>query len=168
MTDAVIDRTEARPQSSKPSVFIPNWKRQQMDSQIATSDRSIEDGLPTRPPPEYLKPSGRSYSMPKPWTNRPTMNTANLSCPRTPTKGGSWRDSEQESLQSSPAVSTAEAARQAVPADQTLGKAVTVEQKLISPGMYSTWVNILSADIGSTQLSAALNRCEVSLIAQQK
>lgn len=101
---------------------------------------------------DSLQPSGRSQSMPKPW--KPTASQApNLQSHSTSGGGGSWRERETQ-------MSVDLQLRQTL--DDKPGKAVTVEHKLISPGVYSTWVRVLSADIGSTQLSAVLNRCEES------
>jgi len=41
-------------------------------------------------------------------------------------------------------------------------KAITVEHRMIKPGAYSTWIRVLSADIGPAQLAAVLARCEES------
>jgi len=41
-------------------------------------------------------------------------------------------------------------------------KAITVEHRMVKPGEFSTWIRVLSADLGPAQLSPVLTLCEES------
>eukprot|EP00301_Raphidiophrys_heterophryoidea_P004288 c11875_g1_i1.p1 GENE.c11875_g1_i1~~c11875_g1_i1.p1 ORF type:complete len:472 (-),score=142.94 c11875_g1_i1:455-1870(-) len=77
----------------------------------------------------------------------------------------SWRGETPNVLMTSHSASQQQmmsAAAAAVDESKGSSKAITVEHRMIKPGSYSTWIRVLSADIGPAQLASVLNRCEES------
>eukprot|EP00299_Pterocystis_sp_00344_P017787 c8912_g1_i2.p1 GENE.c8912_g1_i2~~c8912_g1_i2.p1 ORF type:complete len:269 (-),score=42.40 c8912_g1_i2:833-1603(-) len=153
--------------SSAANAFVPRWKTLQgprsgsddedhSHSQGGIGNRSLSFGA--RSPnhggsPQQPMPFARTGN----WqvTPSPFMQTSPAS-PRKSTfsRSASWRE---------------EALRRETPdhpkqssSDDKPSKAITVEHKLIKPGTYSTWIRVLSADIGPAQLATVLGRCEES------
>eukprot|EP00301_Raphidiophrys_heterophryoidea_P001855 c10877_g1_i2.p1 GENE.c10877_g1_i2~~c10877_g1_i2.p1 ORF type:complete len:435 (+),score=97.09 c10877_g1_i2:61-1365(+) len=85
-------------------------------------------------------------------------------------RSASWREDATQSWRGdTSAVTSVNAAHQQLmnagaSAEDGKGssKAITVEHRLIKPGTYSTWIRVLSADIGPAQLASVLSRCEES------
>jgi len=89
---------------------------------------------------------------------------------------GAWREQQQqqESISSPPPATTQQHQQQMQQLqhqqqmqqhDEAKGntsKAITVEHRMVKPGEYSTWIRVLSADVGPPQLAAVLARCEES------
>jgi ADP-ribose pyrophosphatase YjhB (NUDIX family) len=74
----------------------------------------------------------------------------------------SWRDIAPSAAAAAAVSAAAAAASAAGGDDNKSSKAITVEHRMIKPGSYSTWIRVLSADIGPAQLASVLSRCEES------
>eukprot|EP00300_Choanocystis_sp_HF-7_P002806 c12130_g1_i2.p1 GENE.c12130_g1_i2~~c12130_g1_i2.p1 ORF type:complete len:426 (-),score=91.02 c12130_g1_i2:80-1273(-) len=151
--------------SPEAPVFVPKWKREKdtdanPQKDLGSAGFSNNFGRSNSGFPSVISPnrqpirsvSGRNWKPP----------TSNL------TRASSWRDTQ-------PVADAWHGATSGVPhppgfgaaatpagTDDKTSKAITVEHRLLRPGMYSTWIRVLSADIGPAQLASVLSRCEES------
>eukprot|EP00299_Pterocystis_sp_00344_P000574 c10159_g1_i1.p1 GENE.c10159_g1_i1~~c10159_g1_i1.p1 ORF type:complete len:396 (-),score=83.34 c10159_g1_i1:38-1225(-) len=155
--------------SSSANVFVPRWKKLQETRSGSDDDdrpqfsgylgsRSLSFGarMPSQMPQQQQQQqqqqqtfSARAWQPNAPFTpNNPSPQRSTFS------RSASWRE---EALRRETGLEHTKPTGEEKPS-----KAITVEHKLIKPGTYSTWIRVLSADIGPAQLATVLGRCEES------
>lgn len=153
------------PNTSESPVFIPKWKQQAAAGAGCGGGKgsSEDEDDHQRKDVSFSNDFGRSLSGNFPPSRNAGLRSRPVANPKSPLRqssalsglrSNSWREDPSWRDAATGAATTAE--------ESKTSKAITVEHRLIRPGAYSTWIRVLSADIGAQQLASVLSRCEES------